>query len=63
MSNETGPYLREIPISFVGGPMDGDGTLEIRAPGALEIRTMEVQGHPEGFYKLLEDGKFHWLYN
>lgn len=56
-----GNYPRhDYPVSFIGGPLDGEAILELSAPPGLEIRELKVLGHPEGFYRLWLDKSFHW---
>jgi hypothetical protein len=51
---------REVPLHFEGGPFDGEATLSLSAPLPLSIRVIEVPDHPEGFYQMSSDGRFHW---
>lgn len=55
-----GDYPVRINVIFEGGPCDGNGELQLVAPPGLAIHTLEFTGHPEGFYQLMADGRFHW---
>jgi hypothetical protein len=48
------------PIEFQGGPFDGQGILEVRDPGFLEISSIEIPERPEGSYQRGPEGKYHW---
>jgi hypothetical protein len=58
---ESGDYpLTQIRVCFEGGPCDGNALMEIHAPPGLAITSLEFTDHPEGFYELCGDNRYHW---